>query len=251
MNNHNVDHCCKLDESTSKKNWNLLSFSFILLTVANILLFIAFLNYNFFSNHVLIIFKYHILEIICFLTTFLLVGIDLIKKFFKNFSKKFININNIILFSSFIITFYSLFYFFYQINDIFTVNNLSDQAKDNVIFYSASLLLYFSNIGIRIEKYIFQKTEKTSNFLSELQPKYVRCFDIRTNKTKNKFYQDVEINDIVLVKKNEIIPVDGYVINEVSSIISTKVWTGDELPKSIGLNSMYPLEILIWGIILW
>ena len=101
-------------------------------------------------------------------------------------------------------------------------------SKDFMFYDTAILLASFLTLGRYLEAMAKGKTSEAIKKLIGLQPK--TAIVIRDNKEFETRIEDVVINDIILVKPGEKIPVDGEVI-EGESYVDESMITGEPIPN--------------------
>lgn len=107
---------------------------------------------------------------------------------------------------------------------------LSTFIFDGEIFYeTSSLLITFVLLGKWLESRSRGKTGEAMQKLLKLQAKTARV--IINNQEKDIEINKVKINDIIIVRPGEKIPVDGVIIDGYSTIDESMI-TGESLPKS-------------------
>lgn len=90
-----------------------------------------------------------------------------------------------------------------------------------------ALLLVLFSLGHALEHYAMGKAKKAIEALAELAPKTAHL--IKDGKVSELKVDELKIGDIVLIKPNERIPVDGIVVKGTSSVNQSPV-TGESLP---------------------
>ena len=165
-----------------------------------------FLSISFF---VIAIFLYGInrnISLICYLFSYLIVGMPLVLSVIKNFRG------------------------FY----IFDENFLTVIATIGAVYLgdykeSVAIIIFFS-IGKFFEDYAINKSRKSITELMSIKPEYANI--VRDSKIIKVNPEEVNIGDIIVVKSGEKIPLDG-VITEGSSIVDTSSITGESMPRNV------------------
>ena len=85
----------------------------------------------------------------------------------------------------------------------------------------------FVSIGKYLESFSKRKTTKALEKLMDLQPK--KAWVLRDDKEVLLPIEEVEVNDIVIVKKGDVVPVDGKIIEGKASFDQSNI-TGESLP---------------------
>jgi Cu+-exporting ATPase len=146
------------------------------------------------------------------------------KKFFQNGFKNIIrrnpNMDSLIAIGTSAAVLYGLFAI-YQI----TQNNL-EYAKD-LYFESGATIITLILLGKYLESKTKGKTSEAIKKLVGLSPKNATL--IKEGKEINILIQEVQVNDIILVRPGEKIPVDGEVI-EGNSSVDESMLTGESIP---------------------
>lgn len=104
---------------------------------------------------------------------------------------------------------------------------LVNQYRSNLYFESAGMILTFVSFGKYLESISKRKTKKALEKLMDLAPKSARI--IRDDKEIEVGIEDVKINDIVIVKQGDSIPVDGVIVDGACSINEANI-TGEGVP---------------------
>lgn len=90
-----------------------------------------------------------------------------------------------------------------------------------------SLLLFLFSLGHALEHYAMGRARRAIEALAELAPRFAVVR--RGQQTEEVPVETLTLNDIVLVKPNERIAVDGFVLDGVSSVDQAPI-TGESLP---------------------
>lgn len=123
--------------------------------------------------------------------------------------------------------------FIYGIFAIYKIGNGDESYAMHLYFESAAVILSLITLGKYLEAVSKGKTSEAIKKLMDLAPKTANI--IRNNKELTIAIEDVEVNDIVIVKPGEKLPVDGEVI-EGSTSIDESMLTGESIPveKAVG-----------------
>ncbi len=140
---------------------------------------------------------------------------------FKSLSQATTNMNTLVTMGTGTAFFYSVFITFFP--DILISHGLTTNVYYEVSVVIITLIL----LGKLLENNAREKTTETIKNLIGLQAKTARV--IRNNITQDIVIDDVLINDIVIVRPGEKIPVDGKVVEGKSTIDESMV-TGESLP---------------------
>jgi len=106
--------------------------------------------------------------------------------------------------------------------------------NDASVFYEASAVVITTiTLGMLLEEMAVQKTGETIKKLMELQPK--TAIVVQNGNEREIPVEKVKVNDIVIIKPGEKIPVDGVVISG-HSFIDESMITGESIPveKNVG-----------------
>lgn len=123
---------------------------------------------------------------------------------------------------------YSVFNTFFA--DIFAANII----EINVYYESAVVIITLILLGRFLEERAKSRASSAIKKLMDLQPKEITV--IRNNIEINIPARDVHINDIILIKPGEKIPVDG-IVSEGESAIDESMISGEALPVDKTLNA--------------
>lgn len=104
---------------------------------------------------------------------------------------------------------------------------LVNQYRSNLYFESAGMILTFVSFGKYLESISKRKTKKALEKLMNLAPKSARI--IRDDKEIEVGIENVKVNDIVIVKQGDSIPVDGVIVDGACSINEANI-TGESVP---------------------
>ena len=97
-------------------------------------------------------------------------------------------------------------------------------------FPEAVAVMLFYQIGELFQDYAVDKSRKSISSLMDLRPDYANV--LRNEKEEKIEPDDVKIEEIIIVKPGEKVPLDG-VITEGNSFIDTKALTGEPTPKRV------------------
>ena len=114
-------------------------------------------------------------------------------------------------------------------NDLELVN----KYRHNLYFESASMILVMVSLGKYLENKSKKKTTTALENLINLAPKKALIY--RDDKEVLVLVDEVKENDVVIVKKGDIIPVDGRIIQGYATIDQSNI-TGESYPISKGVN---------------
>jgi Cu+-exporting ATPase len=112
-------------------------------------------------------------------------------------------------------------------NHLFQLNISALSNSHEVYYETAAMIITFILIGNYLEASLKAKTQTSIKKLKELQSKYVTV--IRNNEELILPFKKVKVNDIVIIKAGEKIPVDGKII-EGFGVIDESAMTGESIP---------------------
>ena len=98
----------------------------------------------------------------------------------------------------------------------------------------AVAVMIFYGIGEMFQGYAVNKSRKSISSLMDIRPDYANI--LIDNSEKRVSPEEVKINDIILVKPGEKIPLDGIVI-EGEAAIDTAALTGESFPREVSKGS--------------
>lgn len=125
--------------------------------------------------------------------------------------------------------------------------NLLMTYHDSLYFESAGMILTLVSLGKYLEDISKSKTTNAITKLIGLAPK--TAVVLRENKEVEILAKDVSLNDILIIKKGFVVPVDGEIIEGTASINESNI-TGESIPvqKTNG-ESVYASTIVESGFI--
>ncbi len=133
--------------------------------------------------------------------------------------------------TAFLYSLYELTSYFFQTNSLLGQNS---QKIPNLYFETASLLITFVALGKYLEAKAKGKTSQAVEKLMGLAPKNARV--IRHGQTIDIPIDQVLVDDILLVRPGEKIPVDGQIVSGYSSVDESML-TGESLPVEKQVSS--------------
>lgn len=151
-------------------------------------------------------------------------GDKFIKGAFTALKHRTSDMNTLITIGSLSSYFYSLFI---SINIVFGLGIRSLTDSKDVYFETAAMIITFILIGNYLESVMKAKTQTSIKKLKDLQSKVVNV--IRDGSELFIPFKKVRLNDIVLVKTGDKIPVDGRII-EGFCVVDESAMTGESLP---------------------
>lgn len=118
---------------------------------------------------------------------------------------------------------------FFDENFLMTIATLGAVAINQLPEAVMVMLLY--NVGEFFQKSAIDQSRKSIKSLLEIRPEYANLkVDDKTIKTSPS---EVKVNDLIIVKPGEKIPLDGTIINGLS-YVDTFILTGESIPKTVG-----------------
>lgn len=100
-------------------------------------------------------------------------------------------------------------------------------------FPEAVAVMLFYQVGELFQMYAVDKSRKSITSLMDIRPDYA---NVQINDTFKKVDpSEVKIGDIIMIKPGEKIPLDGFVVEGVSSL-DTKALTGEFIPKNVKIG---------------
>ena len=94
---------------------------------------------------------------------------------------------------------------------------------------AVSVMLFFQ-VGELFQSYAVDKSRKSISSLMDIRPDYANVE--RNGNVEKVNPNDVKLNEIIIVKPGEKIPLDGIIV-EGSASLDTKALTGESLPKDV------------------
>lgn len=167
---------------------------------------------------------------------------------FKMLFKLSPNMNSLIALSAMSSLIYGLVTIFYIVN---AMNNhdMESLAKyhNNLYFESAGMIFTLVSLGKYFEKKSKKKTTLALTKLMDLAPK--TAVIEKDNLEKEVPLEEVKVNDIVVCRKGDSIPIDGKIVVGNASINQANI-TGESLPVSKQINDqVYASTIVTSGFI--
>lgn len=143
---------------------------------------------------------------VLFLISYLIVGLNILKKAFRNIFRGKV----------------------FDENFLMTVATLGAFAIGE--FSESVAVMLFYQVGELFQSFAVDKSRKSISSLMNIRPDYANI--LKNNKEEKVNPEDVKIGDIIIVKPGEKVPLDGIVIEGKSSI-DTKALTGESVPRSV------------------
>lgn len=108
-------------------------------------------------------------------------------------------------------------------------------------YKEAIAVMLFYSIGEIFQAYAVNKTRTSISSLMDIKSEYANL--VIDDTVKQVAPEEVKINDIILVKPGEKVPLDGIIVNGNSSL-DTSSLTGETLPRNVDIND----EVLAGGV---
>ncbi len=140
----------------------------------------------------------------------------------KQLKNKSANMDTLVALSTSIAYFFSLFNLFFP--SVF----LSRGLQPHVYFEASAIIIFFILIGKLLEEKAKSRTADAIKKLIGLQPKTVSVID-QDGKSLETQIKNVKINDLILIKPGQKIPVDG-VVTDGNSFVDESTLTGEPIP---------------------
>lgn len=149
----------------------------------------------------------NIIQLICYMVPYLIIGYDILKKAVKGIKNK----------------------------QIFDENFLMAVATVGAIllgeYEEGVAVMLFYQIGELFQSYAVGKSRRNISELMDIRPDYANIE--REGKTEKVDPDIVEIGSVIIVKPGEKVPIDGVVI-EGNSTLNTSALTGESIPREVG-----------------
>ena len=147
-----------------------------------------------------------IINNILFITSYIIVGYDVILKALRNITR----------------------------GKVFDENFLMTIATIGAFFIGefpeAVAVMLFYQVGELFQSYAVDKSRKSVASLMDIRPDYANLY--QNKKTERVDPNKVKVGDIILIKPGEKIPLDGIVV-EGNSLLNTLALTGESMPRSV------------------
>jgi len=97
----------------------------------------------------------------------------------------------------------------------------------------AVAVMVFYEIGEKFQGYAVNRSRKSISSLMDIKAEYANVID--GNKEIKMSPEEVKVNDIIIIKPGERVPLDGVVI-EGSSFVDTSALTGESVPRELRID---------------
>lgn len=151
-------------------------------------------------------FNNHVLNQFTYIISYLIVGLEILKKAIKNITKGKV----------------------FDENFLMSIATLGAFAIGE--YPEAVAVMLFYKIGELFQSYAVCKSRKSISNLMDIRPDYANL--VKQEKIEKVDLDEVKIGDIIIVKPGEKVPLDGIVI-EGNSMIDTRALTGESAPRNI------------------
>lgn len=149
------------------------------------------------------------LRFVCYLTDYFIIGYDILRKAVKGIK------NRQVFDESFLMA-------------VATIGAMALAIYENGEYLEAIAVMLFYQIGEWFQGYAVGKSRRNISSLMDIRPDYA---NIERNGTLEQIDPDeVEIGSVIVVQPGEKVPIDGIVIEGVSSL-NTSALTGESLPR--------------------
>lgn len=165
-------------------------------------------------------------------TIIILINFNYYKNGFKHLFKLSPNMDSLVSIGSFASYLYATFYLIQII--ILSVNKANIHNFHNMIYFdSSAMILVFVSIGKMLETYSKNKAKKEVLDLVNLMPNEVLI--LKNDKEEITKLEDVNIDDLIILKPGDIVPLDGLIIDGITTVNEATI-TGEAMPvtKEIG-----------------
>ena len=143
---------------------------------------------------------------VIYLISYIIVGFEILKKAFRNIKRGKVFDENFLM-------------------SVATIGAFAIQE-----FPEAVAVMLFYQIGELFQDYAVDKSRKSISDLMDLRPDYANV--LRNGKEEKIDPDDVKIDEIIIVKPGEKVPLDGVVL-EGNSFIDSKALTGEPKPRRV------------------
>lgn len=154
------------------------------------------------------------LRLACYLADYLIIGYDILKKAAKGIQ------NRRVFDESFLMT-------------VATVGAMALAIYENGEYLEAIAVMLFYQIGEWFQSYAVGKSRRNISELMDIRPDYANVES--DGKLEQVDPDEVEIGSVIVVQPGEKVPIDGIVVEGVSSL-NTSALTGESLPREVGVG---------------
>jgi len=157
-----------------------------------------------------------------------IIGAGFYRGMWSSLKMKTFNMDSLIAIGTSTAYIYSLVLFISYVVGNGSVIGLNGEKIQDLYFETSAFLITFVILGKWLEAKAKGRTSEAIKKLMGLQPKTARI--IKNNATVDVPIEQVQVNDIVVVRPGEKIPVDGEIIKGHSSVDESMI-TGESIPK--------------------
>lgn len=215
---HNEGHCCinhKEKKSCNEHNHNHhhheknsnKKFEIMMMSFSILILIIGLILEHLFKD--VIWFEY--ISIPLFIISYLLISYDILIKSFKNIIR----------------------------GQVFDENFLMAIASIGAMFlkefHEAILVIFLYKLGELFQDYAINNSHRSIRNLLELQPSFANL--LKDNEIKEVDPKEVEVDDIIIIKPGEKVPLDGVIIEGCSSFDTSGI-SGESKPIDLDVDSL-------------
>lgn len=115
----------------------------------------------------------------------------------------------------------------HDVSQVSYYQNIIDTYKNNLYFEAAAMILTLVSLGKYLEKISKKKTTSAISKLMDLAPK--KAIVLKDNQELETLVENVLVNDIIICKNGDSIPLDGIIIEGSAAIDESNI-TGESLP---------------------
>ena len=149
-------------------------------------------------------------RLVCYLADYAIIGYDILKKAFKGIH------NGQVFDENFLMA-------------VATLGALALAVYENGDYLEAIAVMLFYQVGEWFQSYAVGKSRRNISDLMDIRPDYANIE--RDGKLEQVDPDDVEIGSVIVVQPGEKVPIDGVVIEGVSTL-NTAALTGESLPRN-------------------
>lgn len=135
------------------------------------------------------------------------------------------------------------------IRKVVNIDVLTTVAAFSALFMGAvfegALLLVLFAIAMSLEESVTSKAKRALCFLNELRPN-TAIVAFKNGELREKAVEDVSVNDIVLVRTGEMVPLDGVIVKGSTSLDLSHM-TGESRPITSGVGDFVPSGAKVIG----
>lgn len=152
-----------------------------------------------------------LLRFVVYLTDYLIIGYDILKKAFKGIKNKQFFDENFLM-------------------AVATVGAMALAIYENGDYVEAIAVMLFYQIGEWFQSYAVGKSRRNISDLMDIRPDYANI--VKNGTIEQVSPDEVDIGSIIVVQPGEKVPIDGIVL-EGASTLNTSALTGESMPREI------------------